>query len=77
MGTRFCQLGQLQQKATGTVRADGNWGIQGRAGVTVIARRSTAVTIPTLLSHRMTQKQRTKMARGWQEGTSAKKKAKE
>lgn len=40
----------------GTNWSDGNWGRQRRAGVTVIARRSTAVTITTPLSQRMTQK---------------------
>lgn len=40
----------------GTGWSDGNWGRQRRAGVTVIARRSTAVTITTPLSQRMTQK---------------------
>lgn len=35
----------------------GNWGRQGRARVTVIARRSTAVTITTSPRQRMTQMQ--------------------
>lgn len=41
----------------GTTWSDGNWGRQRRAGVTVIARRSTAVTITTPPSQKITQMQ--------------------
>lgn len=56
----------------------GNWGRQGRARVTVIARRSTAVTITTSPRQRMTQMQGAKSAHRATGGREAvRKKAKE
>lgn len=46
----------MQLQGMGTAWSDGNWGRPRRAGVTVIARRGTAVTITTPFNQRMTHK---------------------